>query len=257
MELVPLTVEAREETGKGPARRLRAEGVVPGVVYGLHRDTLHIAVDRTELDDVYGGHDANVLIDLDVPGEDRESSVAAMVKEVQRDPVTRDPLSVDFQWISLEEEIEVEVPLATTGHAPGVDEDGGVVQQQFHTIPVTCLPTEIPESIEADITGMEIADALFVSDLPDIEGVTYGPEPDEVILTVAPPISEEELEAQIDEGLLESLVDLEVGEEVEEAETLVPEGEEEAEEEEGEGAEAPEGAQVDVREIGEDEDVLS
>lgn len=254
MELVQLTVQAREETGKGPAGRMRANGVVPGVVYGLKRDTLHLSVSRQDLDRIYSGAEQNVLIDLDVPGEEKEASVAAMVKEVQRDPVSREPLSVDFQWVSLKEEIEVEVPLEITGHAPGVDEEGGVVQQQYHAIPVTCLPTEIPESITADITGMQIADALFVSDLPELEGITYVPEPDEVVLTIAPPISEEDLEARIDEDLLGSLVDLEVGEEVVEAEALAPEGEEEGEE--GEAPEAPEGAQVDVREIDEDEDVL-
>jgi large subunit ribosomal protein L25 len=256
MELVQLTVQAREKTGSGPSGRMRAEGIVPGVVYGLQRETLHLSVSRDDLDRVYSGGDQNVLIDLEVPGEEKESTVAAMVKEVQRDPVSRDPMSVDFQWISLEEQIEVEVPLEITGHAPGVDEDGGVVQQQYYAIPVTCLPTEIPEAIAADIDGMEIADALFVSDLPEIEGITYVPEPDEVVLTIAPPISEEDLEARIDEDMLGSLVDLEVGEEVVEAEALAPEAGEEGEEE-GEGAEAPEGAQVDVREIDEDDDVLA
>lgn len=254
MELVQLTVNARNETGKGPARRMRAEGIVPGVVYGLNRDTLHLSVPRQDLDRIYSGAEQNVLIDLDVPGEDKESSVAAMVREVQRDPVTRDPMSVDFQWVSLTETIEVEVPLEITGSAPGVDEDGGVVQQQHYAISVSCLPTEIPESIPVSIDGMEIADALFVGDLPEIEGITYVPEPDETVLTIAPPISEEDLEARIDDELLGSLVDLEVGEEVVEAETLAPE---EEEGEEGEGPEAPEGAQVDVQEIDEGEDVLS
>jgi large subunit ribosomal protein L25 len=252
MEMIPLKVEARDETGKGPARRLRARGIIPAVAYGLGRDTLHISILDEDLDRVYSSSDANVLIDLEVPGEEKEESVAAMIKEVQRDPVSREPLSVDLQWISLDEEIEVEVPLGIAGNAPGVDEEGGVVQQQFHSIPVTCLPTEIPERITADIEGMEIGDALFVSDLPEIEGIEYAPAADDVVLTIAPPITEEELEAQIEEDLLASLVDLEVGEEVVEEE-LVPEGEEGEEEEEGEGAEAPEGAQVDVQEVDESE----
>ncbi|MFW5866251.1 MAG: 50S ribosomal protein L25 [Armatimonadota bacterium] len=251
MELVQLKVQARSETGKGPARRMRAEGIVPGVVYGLKRDTLHLSVSRDDLDDIYSGAEQNVLIDLEVPGEEKDSAVAAMVKAVQRDPVTRDPMNVDFQWVSLTETIEVEIPLEIVGSAPGVDEDGGVVQQQHYAIAVTCLPTEIPESIPVSIEGMEIADALFVSDLPEIEGITYVPEPDEAVLTIAPPISEEDLEARIDDELLGSLVDLEVGEEVVEAEALAPEGEEGEE-----GPEAPEGAQVDVQEIDEGEDVL-
>lgn len=251
MELVQLKVETRTETGKGPARRMRANGAIPAVIYGLRRDTLHLSVDRADLDRIYSGAEANVLIDLDVPGEQKEASVAAMVKEVQRDPVSREPLSVDFQWVSLTEQIEVEVPLEVVGSAPGVDEDGGVVQQQYHAVPVSCLPTEIPERIAIDISGMHIGDALFVSDLPQVQGVSYVPESDEVVLTIAPPISEEDLEARIDEEMLEALVDLEVGEEVVEAEALTPE-----EEEREEAAEVPEGAQVDVQEIGEDEDVL-
>jgi len=254
MELVQLKVEARKETGKGPARRMRAAGVVPGVVYGLKRDTLHLSVPRHDLDRIYSGAEQNVLIDLDVPGEEKEASVAAMVKSVHRDPVSKEPLNVDFQWVSLTETIDIEVPLQIVGNAPGVDEDGGVVQQQFHSIPLSCLPTEIPETITVNIDGMQIADALFVSDLPEIEGIIYLPEPDETVLTIAPPISEEDLEARIDEDMLGSLVDLEVGEEVVEAETLAPAGEEG---EEGEGPEAPEGAQVDVQEIDGDEDVLS
>jgi len=143
------------------------------------------------------------------------------------------------------------VALEITGTAPGVEEDGGVAQQQLHTVALTCLPTMIPTSIVVDITGMSIGDARFVSDLPEVEGVSYVPEADEVVLTIAAPISEEDLETQIDEELLDSLVDLEVGEELEEgeeAEMLAPEGEE--------GPEATEGAQVDVQEIDDDEDVL-
>ena len=237
MELVQLTVQARNETGKGPAGRMRAEGIVPGVVYGLKRDTLHLSVPRHDLDRIYSGTDQNVLIDLEVPGEEKEEAVAAMVKEVQRDPVSREPMSVDFQWVSLKENIEVEVPLELVGSAPGVDEDGGVVQQQYYAIPVSCLPTVIPESISADITGMKIADALFVSDLPELEGISYVPEADEVVLTIAPPISEEDLEAHIDEDMLDSLVDLEVDEEALEAEALEPEVEEAEEAEEAEGDE--------------------
>lgn len=243
MEMIPLKVEMRTETGKGPARRMRAAGSIPAVVYGRGRDTLHVSVPHKDLGSVYASSDANVLIDLEVPGQEKEESVAAMVIELQRDPVTRAALSIDFQWISLKESIEVEVPIVVTGNAPGVDDDGGVVQQQFHTVSVSCLPTDIPESVTADITGMTIGDALFVSDLPEIEGISYMAEADEAVLTIAPPISEDDLEAQIDDELLESLVDLEVGEELAEAEELVGEEDEEAE--------PTEGAQVDVQEADE------
>ncbi len=243
MELVPMKVDTREQTGKGPARRMRREGLIPAVVYGLGRETVCLSIPQRTFERLYHRSEgANVLIDLEVPGEEREEAVAAMVKEVQRDPVTRALLSVDLQWVSLREEIEVEVPIEVIGEAPGVKDDGGVVQQQLHTVTVSCLPTQIPEHIVATIDGMHIGDALFISDLPEMKGVTYIPEADEVVLTIAPPIREEDLETRIDEELLESLVDLEVGE----AEELAPEEEEEA-------AAPTEGTQVDVQEIDESE----
>ena len=237
MELVPMKADTREQTGKGPARRMRAAGIIPGVVYGLGRSTVHLSVSELVLERLHvGGQGANLLIDLDVPGEQREESVAAMVKEIQRDPVTHALLSVDFQWVSLREKIEVEVPVEVAGDAPGVKDDGGVVQQQLHNVTVSCLPTIIPDHIVANVDGMHIGDALFVSDLPQIDGVIYVPEADEVVLTIAPPISDEDLETRVDEEMLESLVDLEVGEEVAEAEELAPEGPaEEAEEGEESG----------------------
>ena len=246
MELAPMKVGTREQTGKGPARRMRVEGLIPGVVYGLGRDTVSLSIPQRSFERLYvGSEGANVLIDLEVPGEEREESVAAIIKEVQRDPVTRALLSVDLQWVSLRETIQVEVPLEVTGDAPGVKDDGGVVQQQLHAVTVSCLPTAIPEHIAANIDGMHISDALFVGDLPEIEGVAYVPEADEVVLTIARPIREEDLETRIDEELLESLVDLEVGEEAAEAEELAPE--------EGEQAPPTEGTQVDVQEIDESE----
>lgn len=239
MELVPLTVDARSETGKGPARRMRAAGAIPGVVYGLGREAVHVAVPQRTFERIYvGSEEANVLIDLTVPGAERDASVAAIIKEVQRDPVTRALLSVDFQWVSLRRELQVDVPIEVTGRAPGVADEGGVVQQHLHTIAVTCLPTDIPERITASIEGMQIGDALHVSALPEIPGVSYVPEPDEVVLNIAPPISEAELETRVEEGL-EALVDLEVAEEGE-AELLAPEeqarGEGPAEESGGEGS---------------------
>ena len=133
MELVPMKVDTREQTGKGPARRLRAEGLIPGVVYGLGRETVSLSIPQRAFERLYvGSEGANVIIDLEVPGEEREETVAAIIKEVQRDPVTRALLSVDLQWVSLREAIQVEVPIEVTGDAPGVSADGGVVQQQLH-----------------------------------------------------------------------------------------------------------------------------
>jgi large subunit ribosomal protein L25 len=244
MEIVQLKAEKREELGKGPAKRLRRQGAIPGVAYGMARDPIHLSVSAAELGRVlHTSEGGNVLIDLKVPGAPRTKNTASIIKEIQRDPVSREALSVDFQWISLEEKITVEVPVEVTGTAPGVVDDGGVVQVQMHHVQVSCLPTEIPEQVVANIDGMHIGDALQAADLEVTSGVEILADPEEVLLSIAAPIREEELEVRVDEGLLEQLVDLAPGEElaVEEAEEVVAEAAEGAEEaEEEEAAEQPE-----------------
>ncbi len=240
MELAELRAEMREETGKGPARRLRRRGLIPGVAYGLSQETVHLAVHAAELDRVlHTSERANVLIDLEIPGREKVEDTASIIKEIQRDPVTRAPLNVDFQWISLTDRITVEVPVEVTGSAPGVVDDGGMVQQQMHTVEVSCLPTDIPDRIIANIDGMHIGDALHVGALQAVSDVEILADADEVLLSIAAPIREEDLEVRVDEAELEQLVDLEAAEE------LAPEEAEEAAEEAEEAEEAAEEAEAD------------
>ena len=231
MEITQFQVQARDEFGKGPARRLRMTGVVPGVAYGLGRETVHLAVTETELNEMLRASDGNVVLDLDVPGVDKQDDVAAIVKDIQRDPITRAALNVDFQWISLAEKITVDVAVTVIGEAPGVVDDGGVVQQQYHQVLVSCLPMDIPESVLISIDGMAIGDALYARDLQVPEGAELMLDEDEAVLSIAAPISDEDLETRIDEGLLDELVDLEGEEELEEGDEEAVEGEEAPEEE--------------------------
>ncbi len=218
MEITQFTAEARAEFGKGPARRLRAKGVIPGVVYGLGREAVHLAVSVDELAIALRSADSgNVVLDLEVPGMDIDADVAAIVKDLQRDPVTRAFLCVDFQWISLAEKITVDVAVEVIGEAPGVVEDGGVVQVSQYTVPVSCLPMDIPENVLISIDGLAIGEGRYVRDLQVPEGAEIMIDEGEVVLSIAAPIREEDLETRIDEGLLDELVDLE-GEEVEEGE---------------------------------------
>ena len=238
MEITQFQVQARDEFGKGPARRLRMTGVVPGVAYGLGRETVHLAMGEDELAEMLRSSDGNVVLDLDVPGIDRQDDVAAIVKAIQRDPITRAALNVDFQWISLAEKITVDVAVTVIGEAPGVEDDGGVVQQQYHQVSVSCLPMEIPESVFANIDGMNIGDPLYARDLEIPEGAELMLDEDEAVLSIAAPISDEDLETRIDEGLLDELVDLEGDEELEEGEEGADEAADEGEETADESEEA-------------------
>lgn len=210
MEIAPFEVQTREEVGKGPARRMRASGVIPGVAYGLGRETTHLAVPATALEDLLRHTEgSNIVLDLKVPGTRRQKDIAAIIKTIQRDPVTRAPLSIDFQWISLAESITVEVPVHVTGEAPGVKIDGGVVQVLHHVVAISCLPTDIPEHVTANIDGLGIGDAVYARDLLLPEGAALELDGDEAVVSIAAPISESDLEVRVDESALAELVDLE------------------------------------------------
>jgi large subunit ribosomal protein L25 len=231
MAEVKLTVTKREGTGKGHARRSRMSGKVPGVVYGLGMDAVPIEVDRREfVTALHTDAGMNVLLDLSLDG----TKILALTKELQRDPVRGTLLHADFIKIDRTQEIEVEVPVHLVGEAAGVKE-GGVLEHPLFTMHVRCRPGDVPESIDADISALNIGDALRVSELSVSEAYKILNDPDSVVASVAAPISEEELEA------MEAAVATE-----EEEEVPVEEGEaEEGAEVEGEeGAEAaPEGSE--------------
>ena len=194
-----LTGAPREDTGKGVARKLRAQGQVPAVVYGRGSDPQKIAVNARELWHVlHTDAGMNVLIDLHVDGDQH----LAMPKEVQRDIVRGEFLHADFIKISRTEKIQVNVPIEITGteDAPGVKE-GGVVEHHLWELLVECLPGNVPQSIGADISALDINDALHVSDLTAPDDVTVlTPEEETVVAVIPAPIMKVEEEEAIEEG---------------------------------------------------------
>lgn len=226
-----LKAEPRTEFGSRTSRRLRRQGLVPGVVYGRGDDARPFQADEREIRNVlvHGG----ALIDLDLAGD---GTVPVVVKEQQRDPVRGELVHLDLHEVKLDEKIQADVTIELLGteDAPGVKE-GGVLEHVTHEIAISALPTDIPDSIAADVSGMDIGDTLQLSALVAPEGVEFAlgedTDPDEVtIATLSPPRVEEEPEPELEEE-----AEL-VGEEGE-----VPEGEEApAEGEEGEAAESQE-----------------
>jgi large subunit ribosomal protein L25 len=223
-----LTATVRDGGGKGSARKLRAQGLVPAILYGHGMEPVKVAVDDRELYHVlHTGAGSNVLVDLQV-GKDRH---LAMPREIQRDHVRGQFLHIDFLVVRRDEKITVDVPVHIVGESHGVKE-GGVVEHHLWDLKVECLPTNVPESIEADITDLGIGDSLSVSGIKVPQGATILTSSEETIVSVVPPPI------------------LKIEEEVEEAvegEEAVAEGEgataEEAEQraEGGESAPAPEG----------------
>lgn len=231
-----LNAKPRSETGKGAARRLRREGRVPAVVYGGETESTPISIDAGEAVHLFQRISVeNTLVDLKLEGEDQP--LVTLVREVQAHPYKSELVHVDFYRITEGKAIEVEVPVHLNGVPQGVRESGGVLEQIVHELPVKCIPSKIPESIEFDVTELGMNEAIHVSDVeldPDVEILLPGERA--ICTVVAPKIVLEEPEVEEEEELEVALV----GEEEEEAlaEGEVPE--EEAEEGPGEVAEGEE-----------------
>ncbi len=193
---VKLEVRPRGERGSAAARRLRKEGLVPGVVYGGTDDSAAIAVHERELRRALTTDNGlHAILDLAVDGQTRP----AILKEYQRDPLTGRVSHVDFVVVRLDRPIQTQVGVELTGDPIGVRE-GGVLTQVAREITVEALPMEVPERIEADVSELAIGDSLRLGDLARPEGVTFVDDLEEtVIATVTVPTRVEEPEEVLEE----------------------------------------------------------
>jgi large subunit ribosomal protein L25 len=167
---ITIHAELRGASGKGVARKLRAHGKIPGVVYGRRMETVPVVVDLGELSAGLKTHlGANVLIQLDVPGSPDLGGKTVMVRELQRDPLSHLPVHADFIEVRMDELVRVEVPLRFTGRPKGVEE-GGVLQELHRTLEVECMPTAIPEFIACDVADLMIGGVLHLSQITLPEG---------------------------------------------------------------------------------------
>jgi large subunit ribosomal protein L25 len=223
-----LKAEPRDGTGKGVARKLRAAGRVPAVVYGHGIDPIPVTVDANELfHTLHTDAGMNVLVDLRVNSD----NMLAMPREIQRDHIKGSVLHIDFLRIAHDEKITVAVPVHLTGESHGVKE-GGVVEHHLWELQVECFPQDVPTSIQADITSLGIGDSLKVSDVKVPANCTILTPLEETIVSVVPPQilkAMEELEA-------EEAAAAEAAEAEAIAEGIIP-----APEEGAEGVEAPAG----------------
>ncbi len=167
METTTLQAEVRESRGKGPARRLREQGKLPGVFYGPGVQPTPLTLSPKELEKALrGDRGRNVVFKLSVGGEEQ----LAMVKDVTTDPVTQELLHVDLYRVFEDKELEVNVPFYTHGRAAGVVQ-GGVLNVTRRTLPLRTTPARIPVSIDVDVTPLGLKDTIAVEDIELPEGV--------------------------------------------------------------------------------------
>jgi large subunit ribosomal protein L25 len=197
MAHVALTAQSRKETGKGAARTLRRQALIPAVFYGPEIDPVHLSLNYRDLEKlIRTGAGENVIIDLAIETGESTLSHRAMLKEIQLDPVKQTIMHVDLYEISLDKKIEVEVPIILTGTAKGVS-DGGILQQVSRTVEISCLPDNIPDAFELEVTTLDIGDSLHVNDLEIAEGIEVLEEKELTIVTVVPPTRVEEIEPEV------------------------------------------------------------
>lgn len=199
MDIIKLNAKPRGNTGKGAARALRREGRIPAVLYGAGIDSQPLSVSIQELERMFNSPEfTRGLINL-ATGEAGKSQRTVMIKEFQRDPVKEHYLHIDFYEVKMDQKIATMVPVTTTGISQGV-EDGGILQIIRRELEVYCLPANIPEQIEIDISELDVGDSVHVSEIPLSSGVEIPYEADFTILTVVSPKMEAPEEEEAEEG---------------------------------------------------------
>ena len=227
MEFVELKASLREEKGKELNKKLRKAGMVPGVVYRKGQETLSLKMDSKSLSKIlHTEAGENVIIKLFVEGDKKKKERIVVIKDIQKDPVKDFLVHMDLNEISLTETLKVKVPLVSKGEAIGVKQEGGVLQHIIWEVEVECLPTNIPDKIEINVTNLKIGSTLSIKDIQPPEGVKILGDLESIVFSVEHVKTVEEAVAAPQEG--ESLEP-----------ELIREKKEKEEAEEEEKAEAP------------------
>jgi large subunit ribosomal protein L25 len=169
METIELKATTREQSGKGPSRRYRMEGLIPAVVYGKEDSAIPLTVEASDLQKIIRSKKEKHFIKLLIDGN-RHTEKISMLKELQYEPVSRRLYHVDFYEIIMDQKLTVDIPLNFTGTPAGVVK-GGELQHLKRELKISCMPSDLPAVIEVDISGLEIGDSLKVRDISIPKGI--------------------------------------------------------------------------------------
>lgn len=184
MATVSLSANSRDSKGKGAARTLRSQGQIPAVIYGHGRDPQSLALNARDLDKLLSHIQAeSTVIEVSVGGH----TAKTLIREIQRHPIKRQILHVDFQALVAGEKVTVSIPIVLTGIPEGVRLEGGVLDQTLREIEIEVDPSNIPDRIEYDVTNMVIGDSVHISDLKVPEGVEVQDDPETSVAVLAAP----------------------------------------------------------------------
>lgn len=185
---VSLKVASRIATGRNAVKKVRAEQAVPAILYGGDAEPSLLQVERRAIDGLLShAVGENILVNLEIEGDKKGAGRLALINEVQRHPVSRAILHVDFHAVSTNRKLVAEVVIEPIGEANGVKNFGGLLEQSLRSIEVECLPKDLPEIIRVEISHLEIGASLHVKDLPVLPGVEYRAEGDITVFLVSEP----------------------------------------------------------------------
>jgi len=194
---VKIKGEKRELFGKNASRRLRREGKVPAILYGPETENVSLSLEKKDIFQILrseSGENTIFKVSFDSQVQD------VMIKDLQKDPTSDELLHVDLILIAMDKEIRVEVPVVLVGEAVGVKSEGGFVDFVLRELEIECLPKDIPEHIDVDLSGLHLHQSIKVDELTPPEGVTFISEPDSVIAMIQAQAKEEEA---VEEGIEE------------------------------------------------------
>lgn len=183
-----LSAQKRDLIGK-QVKKLRREGILPGIMYGKNIDSMAISLDEHQVNRVLAAVSSSQLIKLEIDGE----NYTTLVRDRQRHPVTGNILHIDFYEVSMTEKLRTDISIVVRGDAPAVKNYGGILVTGPETLEVECLPQDLPERFIVDISNLEeIGDSIFVRDIIMPEGVELITDPEELVIVVTMPVAEEE-----------------------------------------------------------------
>lgn len=213
MKKPKLKVELRDNTGKEINKKLRKEGIVPGVLYSPHdKENLVLKVKNAELSKLLSAK-AHGLIDLEINDEEKKINRLVIIKDVQYNTLKRRIVHVDFYGVTLKEKLTLEVDIELIGEPIGIEE-GGILQVELRKVEIECLPSHVPDSFKADLSNLNVGDHISVGGMEIPEGVEVLTAPDRIVAAVVLPTKIEEVVEEEEVGVEgEEVVEGEEGEE--------------------------------------------
>jgi large subunit ribosomal protein L25 len=194
-----LTAQRRTQVGRNAIKKIKADGMVPGVIYGSTQEPVNLQISGRELLNVLSrASGENILVELEILDGSEKQNALAMIQEIQHNPLQREIVHVDFHAVSANETVSAEVPIETVGEAVGVKVHGGLLEHILRYLEVECLPGDLPQVIEVDVTNLDVGQSLHVRELKLPSGVEAVTDAEQTVVAV--------VEARVEEEVVEPLV---------------------------------------------------